>query len=72
MDTSEVLTAARLALGSRSRKRHSKAKLSDDQVRAIRTLAAEGHSKRSLSLHFKVSTTVILQILNGLTYKDVK
>lgn len=52
-------------------KAHHNLKLSDDDVRAIRKSASEGQRQAEMVRHYKVSRSVISQIVSGKTRTDV-
>lgn len=51
--------------------RSEKRRLSDDQVREIRSLFAEGMAERRLAAQFDVGPTAISNIVHGRSYRDV-
>lgn len=57
----------RMPLGTR----HGNAKLTEDAVRAIRRLGAEGHTQRAIGARFGVGQTVISSIIRGETWAHV-
>lgn len=66
-NSSDMVASGRSCRGSRN----VQAKLSDENVRTIRSLHDTGATHKSLSLRFGVSSSVISRIVNHVSYRDV-